>query len=86
MTTPLVLSFLLSAPFLVALVCKADTHVQLFCGVVGIMCVIALTGVGHFVKTEAMARMIPAPIPAPTTIVIVSGIVELVAAVKTRET
>jgi uncharacterized membrane protein len=40
-----------------------------------------LAGIGHLVFTEAMVRIVPAFVPAPRVIVIVTGLLELVGAI-----
>jgi len=62
------------------MICRTGPHARESSGVVGITFAFLFTGVGHFVKTDAMVQMVPPFIPAPTTAVVVSGIVELAAA------
>jgi len=40
-----------------------------------------LGGVGHLVFTDAMVRIVPPLVPAPRAVVIVTGVLELIAAV-----
>jgi hypothetical protein len=49
-------------------------------GRVGIALVFAFTGVGHFIKTSAMARMLPDWVPHRFPVVYLSGVFELLAA------
>ena len=49
-------------------------------GCVGVALVFAFTGVGHFIKTEPMAEMLPPWTPARVPLVYVTGVIELAAA------
>jgi uncharacterized membrane protein len=40
----------------------------------------AFTGIGHFIKTDALAAMLPAAFPARATIVYFTGVAEILAA------
>jgi uncharacterized membrane protein len=46
----------------------------------GIALVFAFTGLGHFVKTDAMAEMLPESIPGRRALILASGIFELLLA------
>ncbi len=50
-------------------------------GRVGVALVFAFTGVGHFIKTAAIAQMLPAWVPGRLPLVYLSGVFELLAAV-----
>jgi len=50
-------------------------------GLIGISAVFAFTALGHFVKRDEMAAMIPASISARTAIVVLSGLLEVFLAV-----
>lgn len=50
-------------------------------GRIALSVLLAFTGVAHFFKTAEMAQMVPAFFPNPGLIVIVTGIIELAAAV-----
>lgn len=50
-------------------------------GRAGIALVFAFTGVGHFIKTAAMTQMLPAWVPMRLSLVYITGIFELLAAV-----
>jgi uncharacterized membrane protein len=65
---------LLFGGFAVALLCGAK-HSR--AGVVGISAVFAATALGHFVKRDQMAAMLPANIPARSAMVTLSGLLEL---------
>jgi uncharacterized membrane protein len=49
-------------------------------GRVGLSLVFAFTGLGHFIKTAAMAQMLPPAIPARLALIQASGVLELLAA------
>ena len=50
-------------------------------GRIGIAAVFAFTALGHFVKRDEMATMLPASMPARPTIVVLSGVLEALLAV-----
>ena len=50
-------------------------------GRVGVALVFAFTGVGHFIKTAAIAEMLPAWVPGRVPLVYLSGVFEVLAAV-----
>jgi uncharacterized membrane protein len=50
-------------------------------GRVGVALVFAFTAIGHFVKTAAMAQMLPPWVPIRVSLIYLTGILELVGAV-----
>ena len=58
--------------------CGADAKAA---GRIGISAVFAFTALGHFVKRDEMAAMIPASMPARPAIVVLSGLLEAFLAV-----
>lgn len=84
MTTPLIMLGLLSVPALLArLVNRMAGHERLSltnAACLGITLVFCFTGIGHFIKTEPMARMLPAWIPSRVPLVYVTGLFEIAAA------
>ncbi len=68
---------LLIGPYLLAVVLKGDV---VWAGQFGIALVFAFTGLGHFVKTDAMAEMLPKSIPGRRALILASGIFELLLA------
>jgi uncharacterized membrane protein len=50
-------------------------------GRIGVALVFAFTGVGHFIKTSAMAKMLPARVPIRVPLIYASGVFELLATV-----
>lgn len=48
-------------------------------GRIGIALVFAFTGIGHFIKTEAMSQMLPAWTPMRTPLIYITGVFELFA-------
>lgn len=69
---------LLLAGFGIARLSGADPAVA---GRSGIAAVFAFTALGHFVKRDAMAAMLPPAVPARPAMVILSGLLELLLAV-----
>jgi uncharacterized membrane protein len=67
----------LIVPYLVALVLDGDV---IWAGQFGVALVFAFTGIGHFVKTDAMAEMLPKSIPGRRALILASGIFELLLA------
>ena len=49
-------------------------------GCLGLSLVFCFTGIGHFIRTEAMAEMMPAWVPAAIPLVYITGVMELAAA------
>lgn len=76
MTTPLIILSLLFVPLLVARVVGGTSKTRLG-GTIGIALAFAFFGVGHFVKTDAMTRMLPPFVPLATPLVLVTGLLEL---------
>ncbi|QDU62974.1 hypothetical protein Pan216_38480 [Planctomycetes bacterium Pan216] len=81
MSTPILMLILLTLPWFVTMVATRRPEWRRWGGVVGVALVFAFTGIGHFVKTEPMARMMPEAIPWRHEIVLVSGVLELALAV-----
>jgi uncharacterized membrane protein len=50
-------------------------------GCIGVTLVFCFTGIGHFVLTEPMARMLPPWVPARVPLVYATGIIEFLGAV-----
>ena len=48
---------------------------------VGVTLFFLFTGLGHFIRTEEMARMVPPPIPYRVGMIYVTGVLELLGAV-----
>ena len=67
MTTPAIMLGLLIAPLLIGSILNRATQRQIVTstvlGCVGITLVFCFTGVGHFMKTEPMAEMLPPWVP-----------------------
>ncbi len=53
---------------------------ELLRGRIGIALVFAFTGLGHFIKTQEMARMLPEKVPMRVPLIYVSGVFEVLAA------
>ena len=85
MTTPLIILGLLTGPLLLGTLLQRLTGRSFASaatlGVIGIGLVFLFTGVGHFIKTEPMAEMLPPVVPARVTLVWMTGVIELAAAV-----
>ena len=73
-----IISALLFGGFAVAWLLVADVRVA---GQIGIAAVFAFTALGHFVKGEEMAAMLPDSIPARPAIIFLSGLLEIFLAV-----
>lgn len=86
MTTPAIILGLLSVPLLpVTTLNRATTgrqsgHKRL-AGCIGITLVFCFTGVGHFVKTEPMAEMLPPWVPGGIPLVYLTGVIGIAAAI-----
>ena len=85
MTTPAIMFGLLTVPLLVTFVIGRLRGPAILdaptAGCLGLALVLGFTGIGHFLKTEPMVAMLPPWVPAPTVLVYVSGVIELVLAV-----
>lgn len=69
---------LLFCGFGLALICGAETALA---GRIGLAAVFAFTALGHFVKRDAMAAMLPPSIPFRTALTVLSGLLEAALAV-----
>ncbi len=69
---------LLVGPSLVALVTGSDVD---WAGHLGLGLVFAFAALGHFVRTDAMAQMIPASVPHRRVLIQISGVFELAMAI-----
>lgn len=81
MTTPAIMLGLLTLPALLVRV-LARISGQGFPDLsspacAGLASVLSFTGLGHFIRTEALAQMLPDWVPAPTPLIYVTGVVEL---------
>ena len=85
MTTPIIILVLLIGPLLLSRTLGQAVDVRLakstFPAIIGIALVFGFTAIGHFVKTQAMAEMLPGIVPGRFAIVYVSGCVEAAAAI-----
>lgn len=79
MTTPIIILCLLFVPFLVARSIAGATKAR-FGATIGIALAFAFFGIGQFVQTEAMARMLPPFVPFATPLVLATGLLELAVA------
>jgi uncharacterized membrane protein len=83
MTTPIVMLALMIGPYLAALV-LSDVLQRRFdardSAALGLALLFTFTGIGHFVQTEPMTRMLPSWIPARNAVIYLTGILELVIA------
>lgn len=81
MTTPLIILGLLIGPWLAIalaqLIVPIDPKRLSSAGVLGIVLVFCFTGVGHFVKAESMALMLPSFMPAKIPLVYATGLLEI---------
>jgi len=70
---------LLVAPYLIATLLRLD-HLAI-AGRMGVSAVFLFAAIGHFLKTDSMAAMLPAFVPARRTVIYLSGILEVLFAV-----
>jgi uncharacterized membrane protein len=68
-----VIAGLLIAPLLIAEVIGGDVD---WAGRLGLALVFAFTAIGHFIKTDAMAEMLPPSVPQRRTVIRISGFFE----------
>lgn len=84
MTTPIIMLVLLTLPYLAArvwsTVTQRDFNVR-GAAAIGSGILFIFTGVGHFIQTEPMARMLPPWVPQRIALVYLTGILELAIAV-----
>lgn len=80
MVTPAIMVSLLILPWIVVTVMRRDKEAKRSAGVLGVCLVFLFTGVGHFIKTEPMAQMLPGFVPLRTLGVIATGVLELLLA------
>ena len=80
MLTPAIIVTLLLLPSIVMKAMRRDAKTQRFGAVLGVCLVFLFTGVGHFIKTEPMAQMLPGFVPLRTLLVIATGVLELLLA------
>jgi len=80
MTTPAIILGLLIIPLLFLSVASLATGRERldvrWRGCIGIALVFCFTGVGHFIKTEPMAEMLPAWVPGRSPLVYITGVIE----------
>ncbi len=81
MVTPAIIVSLLIFPWIVVTVMRRGERAMRSAGVLGVCLVFLFTGIGHFIKTEPMAQMLPGFVPLRTLLVIATGVLELLLAV-----
>lgn len=84
MTTPLIMLALMTVPYLAVRIASAITGRALpvrSAAAIGLGILFIFTGVGHFVRTDPMAQMLPPWVPERTTLVYVTGGLEFAIAV-----
>ncbi|MEX0330773.1 MAG: hypothetical protein AB3N64_05055 [Puniceicoccaceae bacterium] len=80
MITPLIMLGLLALPLAMAKLAQlagSDRVNFRTAGALGLVLLFLFTGVGHFIKTEAMAAMIPEAFPSRTALVQATGGLEI---------
>jgi uncharacterized membrane protein len=84
MTTPIIILSMLVGPLVILHVASRITGRNLldasWRGCIGIALVFCFTGVGHFIKMEPMAEMLPPWVPGRIPLVYFTGVIELSAA------
>jgi uncharacterized membrane protein len=85
MTTPAIILGLLMTPLLIVGVINWLAHSVIasptLAGRLGITLVFLFTGIGHFIKTEPMAEMLPPWVPVRIPLVYAAGFMEFAAAI-----
>lgn len=76
MTTILIILTLLLLPYGLLALCRVPENLR---GRIGLAAVFAFTGVGHFVKTGGMIRMLPVWVPERELVIHLTGVIELLA-------
>ena len=80
MTTIILMLVLMMGPYVATRVLSAVSHREFDlrrAAAVGLALLFAFTGVGHFIQTEPMAQMLPPWVPARTSLVYATGVLEL---------
>jgi uncharacterized membrane protein len=78
-TTPIVMLVLMMAPYLVVRMVSVVTHRDYkarSAAAIGLTVLFIFTGIGHFIDTESMARMLPPWVPAAVILVYLTGVLE----------
>ena len=84
MTTPIIMLVLMTAPYLVVRLVSAITRRDVdvrSAAAIGLGVLFIFTGIGHFIRTEPMAQMLPPWVPERTLLVYVTGGLEFAVAV-----
>jgi len=84
MTTPIIMLILMMTPYLVVRVLSAVTRREFDvrgAAVSGLGILFIFTGIGHFIKTEPMAQMLPPWVPERVLLVYLTGVLEFAIAV-----
>ena len=84
MTTPIIMLILMMTPYLVVRVLSAVTRREFDvrgAAVIGLGILFIFTGIGHFIKTEPMAQMLPPWVPGRVLLVYLTGVLEFAIAV-----
>ena len=68
-----IMAGLLLAPFLIAWAIGGDAD---WAGRLGLALVFAFTAIGHFIRTDAMAQMLPSAVPQRRAVIRISGFFE----------
>ncbi|MCI0528483.1 MAG: hypothetical protein L0Y56_13675 [Nitrospira sp.] len=84
MATPLIMLFLMTAPYGAMRLLVVMTHRKYdfrAAGAIGLVLLFTFTGIGHFIQTDPMAQMLPPWVPARVLIIYLTGILEFALAV-----
>ena len=81
MTTPLIILGLLVAPSVLLTLLRRSSVDWQARGGAGLALVFGFTGVGHFLRTEPMAAMLPEWVPGRIPLIYATGVLELILAV-----
>jgi len=84
MTTPVIMLALMMMPYLVVRISSALMHRDhdvRGAAAIGLGMLFTFTGIGHFIRTEPMAQMLPPWVPARMLLVSLTGVLEFAIAV-----
>jgi len=84
MTTPIIMLVLMMVPYLIvqglSAVAQRDYDAR-SAAAVGLGILFLFTGIGHFIQTEPMVRMLPSWVPGRTLLIYLTGVLEFAIAV-----
>lgn len=84
MVTPIIMLVLMVAPYVIVRIVSALTprdFVTRSAAAIGLGILFIFTGIGHFIRTEPMAQMLPSWVPARTLLIYLTGALEFAIAI-----